>query len=115
MTDLRQETSRKGAKARRFSEFCAFFAPWRLCVTNAFGQPELPSRYTLLVSATEIKTVVDGLSPAELTELAAFIRERDNAAWDRPIASDFSETGRLSSVAEEVREDSRAGRLQDLP
>jgi len=67
------------------------------------------------MSLAEIKTAVDALSPDELTELAAFIRERDNAAWDRQIDNDFSENGHLSSVAEEVREDIRAGRLQDLP
>ena len=72
-------------------------------------------RYTPAVSLAEIKTAVDALSPDELTELAAFIRERDNAAWDRQIDNDFSENGRLSSVAEEVRDDIRAGRLQDLP
>jgi hypothetical protein len=73
------------------------------------------SRYPQAVSLTEIKTAVETLSPDELRELAAFIRERDNAAWDRQIDSDFSEKGRLASVAEEVREDIRAGRLQDLP
>jgi hypothetical protein len=67
------------------------------------------------VSLAEIKTAVDALSTDELAELAAFIRERDNAAWDRQIDGDFSENGRLNSVAEEVREDIRAGRLQDLP
>ena len=67
------------------------------------------------MSLAEIKTAVDALSPNELTELAAFIRERDNAGWDRQIDSDFSENGRLTSVAEEVREDIRAGRAQDLP
>lgn len=72
-------------------------------------------QYTPVVSLTEIKTAVEALSPDELTELAAFIRERDNAAWDRQIDSDFSQDGRLSSVAEEVRGDIRAGRLQDLP
>jgi hypothetical protein len=34
---------------------------------------------------------------------------------DRQIDSDFSKNGRLSSIAEEVWEDIRAGRLQDLP
>ena len=71
--------------------------------------------YTPVVSLTEIKTAVEALSPDELTELAAFIRERDNSAWDRQIDSDFSEGGRLSSVADDVRADIRAGRLQDLP
>jgi len=72
-------------------------------------------RYTPAVSLAEIKTAVETLSADELAELAAFIRERDNAAWDRQIDSDFSEDGRLGSVAEDVRADIRAGRLQDLP
>jgi hypothetical protein len=72
-------------------------------------------RYSSAVSLAEIKTAVDALSPDELTELAAFIRERENAAWDRQIDSDFSDDGRLHSVAEEVRADIRAGHLQDLP
>ncbi len=67
------------------------------------------------MSLTEIKTAVDQLSPKELAELAAFIRERDNAAWDREIDEDFSETGRLHRVMEEVRDDARAGRLEELP
>jgi hypothetical protein len=67
------------------------------------------------VSLAEIKTAVDALSPEELAELAAFIRERDQAAWDRQIDADFAEGGRLHSVAEDVRADIRAGRLQDLP
>jgi len=67
------------------------------------------------VSLAEIKTAVDTLSPDELTELAAFIRERDNAAWDRQIDSDFSDGGCLRSVAEKVLADIRTGRLQDLP
>jgi len=58
---------------------------------------------------------VDALSSEELAELAAFIRDRDDAAWDRQIDRDFAEDGRLQRVAEEVRADIRAGRLQDLP
>ena len=67
------------------------------------------------VSLTEIKNAVAALSSDELAELATFIRERDNAAWDRQIDADFAEGGRLSGVAEEVRADIKAGRLQDLP
>ena len=70
---------------------------------------------TPAVSLAEIKTAVETLSADELTELAAFIRERDNAAWDRQIDGDFADDGRLHSVAEEVRADIRAGRLQGLP
>ncbi len=67
------------------------------------------------MSLSEIKNAVDALSADELAELAAFIRERENRAWDRQIDADFDEGGRLSAVAEEVRADIRAGRLQDLP
>ncbi len=67
------------------------------------------------MSLAEIKTAVDQLSPKELAELAAFIRERDNAAWDREIDKDFAETGRLRRVMEEVHDDARAGRLEELP
>ena len=48
-------------------------------------------------------------------KVVAFIRERENRAWDRQIDADFAEGGRLSAIAEEAREDMRAGRLQDLP
>jgi hypothetical protein len=50
-----------------------------------------------------------------LADLAAFIRERENAAWDRQIDADFAEDGRLRPLLEEVRENIRAGRLEELP
>jgi len=67
------------------------------------------------MSLAEIKNAVDSLSPEELAELAAFIRERDNAAWDKQIDADFALGGRLREVADEVRRDIQADRLQDLP
>ena len=67
------------------------------------------------MSLSEIKNAVDALSAEELAELAAFIRERDQAAWDRQIDEDFATGGRLTRIAGEVRADIRAGRLQDLP
>jgi hypothetical protein len=60
------------------------------------------------VSLTEIRTAIATLSAEELAELAVFIRERDNAAWDHQIDSDFSDDGRLHSVADEVRADTFA-------
>jgi len=77
--------------------------------------PRSESIIFLNMSLAEIKTAVDQLSPKELAELAAFIRERDSAAWDREIDEDFSETGRLRRVLDEVRGDARAGRLEELP
>jgi len=67
------------------------------------------------MSLAAIKEAVEGLSPADLAELAQFIRQRENLAWDRQIDADFAEQGRLRPVLEEVRENLRAGRLQDLP
>lgn len=67
------------------------------------------------MSLAEIKTAVDHLSPDELTELLAFIRERDVAAWDREIDEDFDEGGRLRPVLDEVRDDLRVGRMKELP
>jgi hypothetical protein len=66
------------------------------------------------VSLAEIKTAVAALSPDELTELAAFIRERDNAAWDEQIKRDVA-AGKLDHILREVDEDIRAGRLHEMP
>ena len=62
----------------------------------------------------EIKDAVETLSPRELAELASFIRERENTAWDREIDADFAEDGRLRPVLDEVRKNIRAGKLEDL-
>jgi len=67
------------------------------------------------MSLVEIKHAVESLSPGELAELAGFIHERENAAWDRQIDEDFAENGRLRPVLEEVRENIRTGRLEELP
>jgi hypothetical protein len=67
------------------------------------------------VSLAEIKNAVETLSPRELAELASFIRERENAAWDRQIDADFAETGRLRPVLEAVRKNLRSGRLEEMP
>jgi hypothetical protein len=67
------------------------------------------------VSLAEIKNAVETLSPGELAELASFIPERENAAWDRQIDADFAKDGRLRPLLEEVRENIRADRLEGLP
>ena len=67
------------------------------------------------MSLTEIKDAVETLSPRELAELASFIRERENAAWDEQIDADFAEDGRLRPLLEEVRENIRTGRLEEPP
>jgi len=67
------------------------------------------------MSLAEIKSAVDELSEAELAELAAFIRKREESAWDRQIDADFAENGRLRGILEEVRADLQAGRVEELP
>ncbi len=68
-----------------------------------------------IMSLSEIEKAVEALSSEELAKLASFIRERENAAWDRQIDADFAEDGRLRPVLDEVREDIRADRLDELP
>ena len=63
------------------------------------------------MSLAEIKDAVDTLSPGELAELASFIHQRENAAWDRQIDADFAEGGRLRPLLDEVREDIRSSVL----
>ena len=67
------------------------------------------------MSLTELKTAVSLLPPPELSELAVFVREREDAVWDRQIDADFADDGRLRAVLEEVRADLRAGRMEELP
>ena len=67
------------------------------------------------MSVVDLKREVDALPSGELAELSAYIAKRESAEWDVQIDRDFSEGGRLCDVLAEVRDDMRAGRLQDLP
>lgn len=67
------------------------------------------------MSLVEIKSAVDELSEVELTELASFIRKREEAAWDRQIDADLNENGRLRGVLEEVRADLQGRRVEEMP
>jgi hypothetical protein len=67
------------------------------------------------MSLAEIKSAVDALSPAELLELAAFIREREDAEWDQEMDADFEAGGRLHGLLEQVRADVKAGRVEEMP
>ncbi|MEA3188712.1 MAG: hypothetical protein QOD99_2542 [Chthoniobacter sp.] len=66
------------------------------------------------MSLVELKTAVEELSPKELTELAAFIRERDNGAWDAQIETD-SASGKLDALFHEAEEERESGVLRDWP
>jgi len=67
------------------------------------------------MSLPGIKSAAGALSETELTKLAAFIRQREELAWDRQIDADFAGSGRLRKVMDEVRADVRAVRAGELP
>ena len=61
----------------------------------------------------EIKSAVDQLSPKEFAELIAFIRQRDEDAWDKRFEDDVA-AGRFDRVAEQADTDFDAGRCTPL-
>ena len=66
------------------------------------------------MSLLEIKNAVDTLSPAELAELAAYVRERDATAWDSQIEQDTA-AGKLDFLFEEADAARTDGSLRDWP
>lgn len=66
------------------------------------------------MSLTEIKSAVRQLPPEELAELAAFILEQDNAAWDKQIEQDAA-SGKLDFLFEEAERERAAGKLRAWP
>lgn len=61
---------------------------------------------------SEIKSAVDKLSPNELAELVAFIRERDSRAWDQQLERD-SASGKLDFLFEEAAR--QRSQMRDWP
>jgi hypothetical protein len=66
------------------------------------------------MSLTEIKSAVRQLPPKELAELAAFVSEQDNAAWDKQMEQDAA-SGKLDFLFEEAERERAAGKLPDWP
>jgi len=66
------------------------------------------------MSLAEIKSAVRELSPKELAELAAFVSEQDNAAWDEQIEQDAA-SGKLDFLFQEADNERQAGKLRDWP
>ena len=63
---------------------------------------------------TEIKSAVRELSPTELTELAKFILEEDNAAWTKQMDEDAA-AGKLDFLFDEADKERATGKLHDWP
>ena len=66
------------------------------------------------MSLLEIKRAVDALSSVELADLAAYVRERDTAAWDAQIEEDAA-AGKLDFLFEEAEAERANGELRDWP
>ena len=66
------------------------------------------------MSLAEIKTAVKELSPGELAELAAFIQDQDNLAWDSEIEKDFSPGGKHHGILAEIDAAIDAGDFKPL-
>jgi hypothetical protein len=65
------------------------------------------------VSLDEIKNAVEQLSSKEFDELVAFIRERDEDAWDKQFEEDVV-SGKLDHLAKKADADFEAGRCTPL-
>jgi hypothetical protein len=66
------------------------------------------------MSLAEIKNAVRELSPKELAELAKFIAEQDNEAWDEQMERD-SASGKLDFLFDEAERERAGGQLRDWP
>lgn len=56
----------------------------------------------------EIRSAMRQLPPKDLAELAAFILDQDNAAWDKQIEQDAA-SGKLDFLFEEAERERAAG------
>lgn len=66
------------------------------------------------MSVAEIKQAITHLSPAELAEVIAFIREREAAAWEAQIEADFSRGGTHYEVLNEIDAQIDSGNFKPL-
>jgi hypothetical protein len=56
---------------------------------------------------------IESVSPAELAELRAWLRERDAEAWDREIERDAA-SGKLDTLFATSLADHRAGKSREI-
>ena len=66
------------------------------------------------MSLGEIKTAIEQLSFEERAQLAAWMHGWKDDEWDEQMKRDVA-TGKLDDVLCEVEDDTRAGRLRDMP
>jgi hypothetical protein len=63
----------------------------------------------------EIKSVIGQLSPRERAELNAWLQDWADDDWDRQMAADAKNGGKLVKLKREAETDAKAGRLRGFP
>ena len=66
------------------------------------------------MSLAEIMNAVHELSPEELAELIAFVRQRDSAAWDKQLEEDAA-SGKLDFLFEEAEQERAGQNIEATP
>ena len=66
------------------------------------------------MTVADIKAAIAQLPEPELLELAEWLDEIRNRAWDAEMERDFSSGGRGIRLLEEAEEDLRAGRVKPM-
>jgi len=67
-----------------------------------------------MTTVEEVKALIGRMSLSERAEIAKCLHGWTDDAWDEQIKRDV-DTGKLDALLEQVREDIRAGRLEDGP
>jgi hypothetical protein len=65
-------------------------------------------------SVREIEAAIENLSPEELTQVAHWIRERDQSLWDLQLDAD-SANGKLDSLFAEAQSEDGPSALREWP
>jgi hypothetical protein len=63
----------------------------------------------------QIKSVISDLTPRERAELNAWLQDWSDDGWDRQMAIDAKNGGKLAKLKREAEADAKAGRLRNFP
>jgi len=67
------------------------------------------------MSLAEIEKAVQGLTPEELTKLAAYIIRQDKLGWDEQLEEDFSPGGKHAEALSRIDAEIDAGKFTPMP
>ncbi|MEW6113593.1 MAG: hypothetical protein AB1664_15790 [Thermodesulfobacteriota bacterium] len=67
------------------------------------------------MTVAELKEAIEQLNVEERAQLEALLHPYSPDDWDKQMEADFSSTGDLAWLVDEVDEDIKAGKLQDMP